>query len=408
MKRFLFTLIFCFVGMTAFSQALDVSYFRGDYLKEEGTFEDRLRILEAVRDARLTGVGSFFHEALKYLLVRGADITIADRSIAEQSAVILCEGLAEEKYADAAGDLWQTVVFFDVARDNNEGFAMQAALIALGQVGGKDYTPHVIQRLNFFNAQTFSDVETRRRVQRAVTGCIRALESFHDIEGYKPVFFVYVGSYDKNIQDIASNTLPNIVDDPGEVISAIIRDPSNNPRVKYDAWKELLRTRAPGASKSNVAAVALSTGWNYSTTDVNFQTNLREMRKGAIDTIRQFGAPDDSVFTNLEKSYSSNFINNTPDYDEIRFTLNALASINSEPAVELLQKFLRELHDRRRSGPWARKERQCFEWVIYAIGATGTQSSSIRFLLTTIQRDSKYTSQERKWVESTMKALGIN
>jgi hypothetical protein len=408
MKRYLLALIFCFIGMTAFSQKLDVSYFRGDYLKEDGTFEDRLRVLEAVRDARLTGVGSFFHEALKYLLTRGADINAKDRPIAEQSAVILCEGLAEEKYTAAAGDLWQTVVFFDVARDNNEGFAMQSALVALGQVGGKEYAPHVIQRLNFFNTQTFSDVETRRRVQRAVAGCVRALEAFHEMDGYRPVFFVYTGSYDKNIQDIAANTLPNIVDDPAEVISAIIRDPSNNPRVKYDAWKEMLRTRAPGASKANVAAVALSTGWNYSTTDLSFQTNLREMRKGAIDTIRQFGAPDDSIFSSLEKSYSNNFISNTPDYDEIRFTLSALSAINSEPAVELLQKFLRELHDRRRSGPWARKERQCFEWVIFAVGATGTQSQSIRFLLTTIQRDSKYTSQEKKWVESTMKALGIN
>ncbi|MDR2941248.1 MAG: hypothetical protein LBV17_01470 [Treponema sp.] len=409
MKRYLFTLILCFVGMTAFTQALDVSYFRKDYLRQDGTFEERLRVLEAVRDARLTGVGSFFHEALKFLLARGADITSKqDRAIAEQSAVILCEGLAEEKVAAAAADLWQTVVFFDVARDNNEGFAMQAALIAIGQIDGKDYAPHVVQRLNFFNTQTFSDVETRRRVQRAVTGCVKALESFHDIEGYRPVFFVYIGSYDKNIQDIAANTLPNIVDDPSEVISAIIRDPSNNPRVKLDAWREMLRTRASGASKAKVAAVALSTGWNYSTTDVNFQTNLREMRKGAIDTIRQFGAPDDSIFTSLEKSYSNNFINANPDFDEIRFTLTALSAIKTDPAVELLQKFLNELHERRRSGPWARKERQCFEWVIFNIGATGTQSSSIKFLLATIQRDSKYTSAEKKMVESTMKALGMN
>jgi len=284
---------------------------------------------------------------------------------------------------------------------------MQAALIALGQVDGKAYTPHVVQRLNFFNTQTFSDVETRRRVQRAVIGCIRALEAFHEIDGYRPVFFVYVGSYDKPIQDIASNTLPNIVDDPGEVIAAIIKDPSNNPRVKYNAWKETLRTKAPGASKAKVAATALSTGWNYSTTDINFQTNLREMRKGAIDTIRQFGAPDDSVLTDLEKSYSNNFISNNPDFEEIRFTLGALASIKTEPAVKLLEKFLEELHTRRRNGPWANKERQCFEWIVNSIGATGTQSTSIEQLLNTIYRDSKYTSQEKKWVESAMKTLNF-
>jgi len=408
MKRIFFILILCFAGMTAFTQALDVSYFRKDYLREDGTFEERLRVLEAVRDARLTGVGSFYNEALKFLLTRGKDLTNKqDRSIAEQSAVILCEGIAEEKIAAAAADLWQTVVLFDVARDNNEGFAMQAALIALGQIGAKDYTPHVVQRLNFFNTQTFSDVETRRRVQRAVTGCVRALEAFHEIDGYRPVFFVYIGSYDKAIQDIAANTLPNIVDDPGDVIIAIIRDPSNNPRIKYDAWREMLRTRAPGSSKAKVAAIALSTGWNYSTTDINFQTNLREMRKGAIDTIRQFGAPDDSILTSMKKSYDENFISTKPDFDEIRLTLNALSAINSEPAVELLQGFLRDLHARRRSGPWANKEKQCFDWVISAIGATGTKSTSVEQLLNTLYRESKFTSAEKKGVESTMKALGF-
>jgi hypothetical protein len=408
MKRCLFIVIFCFVGMTAFTQAMDVSFYQRNYLRAEGTFNDRLKVLEEVRDAKLTGIGGFYHEALKYLLYRGADVTSRqDRSIVEQSAVIICEGLAAEKYTAAAGDLWQTVVFFDISRDNNEGFAMQAALIAIGQVDGKEFTSHVVQRLNNFNAQALSDIETRRRVQRAVTGCVRALELFHDIEGYKSVFFVSVGGYDKAIQDIASNALPNMVDDPGEVIIAIIRDPSNKPHVKLEAWREMLRTKAPGSSKARVAAVALSTGWNYSTTDINFQTNLREMRKGAIDTIRQFGASDDSVYPGLEKSYVNNFINNVPDYDEIRFTLSALSAINTEPAVELLQKFLSELHERRRNGPWARKERQCFGWVIEAIGATETKSTSILILLNTIKRDSKYTSTERKWVDSSLKSLGF-
>jgi hypothetical protein len=407
MKRLLFILILCFAGISAFAQGLDVSYFRKEYLKEDGTFEERLRVLESVRDARLTGVGTFYNEALKFLLSRGANLSAKDRQIAEQSAVILCEGIAEEKVAAAAADLWQTVVFFDVARDNNEGFAMQSALIALGQVGGKDYTAHVVQRLNFFNAQTFTDVETRRRVQRAVTGCVRALESFHDIEGYRPVFYVYIGSYDKAIQDIAANTLPNIVDDPGDVISAIIRDPSNNPRIKYDAWREMLRTRAPSSSKAKVAAIALSTGWNYSTTDINFQTNLREMRKGAIEIIRQFGAPDDSILTSLKKSYDENYGSTKPDMDEIRYTLNALSAINSEPSIELLRGFLRDLHEKRRSGPWTNKEKQCFDWVVSAIGATGTQSASIEQLLNTILRETKYTSAEKKTVESTMKALNF-
>jgi hypothetical protein len=340
-------------------------------------------------------------------LVKGADISSRqDRENSEQAAVIACEGIGSEKVTAAANDLWSTVQFFDVARDNNEGFAMQAALIALGQVEGTQFLPQVVLRLNNFNTQTFSDVETRRRVNRAVIGCVKALESFKHIDGFRPVFFVSVGSYEKSIQEVASNTLPNIVDDPGEVVSALIRDPSNNPRVKLEAWREMLKTKAPGTSKAAVAAVALATGWNYTTQDLNFQTNLREMRKSALQTIGQFGISDDSVYANLERSYTSNFINNTPDFEEIRYTLQALAASKSDQSVALLEKFLRELHDRRQSGPWARQERQCLEWVVFNLGATGTKSSSVKFLLQTMSINSKYTGAEKKMINSAWANLG--
>jgi hypothetical protein len=397
----------------AFGQSGDVSIFRTEYFNNDSTFEERLKVLEAVRDTRMTGIGEFYHDALKALLVRSADIsTRSEQESAEQSAIILCEGIGAEKYPAAAPELWQTAVVFDVARALArtgiffEGLAMQAALVALGQVEGKAFTPQVVLRLNNFNTQTFTDVETRRRVQRAVIGCVRALESFHDISGFRPVFFVANGSYDPAIRETATNTLPNIVDDPGEVVAGIIRDPSNNPRVKLVAWREMLKTRAPGTSKASVAAVALATGWNYTTQDVNFQTNLREMRKEAIESIRQFGIADDSVYTNLERSYANNFANAAPDYDEIRLTLNALAAIKSNEAVALLEKFLRELYDRRKSGPWSRKERQCLEWVVFSIGATGTENTSVKFLLDTMSRDNKFTGAERNMITSARKNLG--
>jgi len=280
MKRCLFVIILCFAGMTAFSQTPEIDFYREYYFREDGNFNDRLLVLEDIRAAKITGIGSFYHDALKYLYYRGADVTSKqERAIMEQTGILLCDVLVEEKYADAADDIWKSVVLFDVVRDNNEGFAMQSALTALGKLGAKDYIPYVVQRLNQFNAMTLSDLETRRRVQRAVIGCVNTLELFHDIEGYKSVFFVSVGGYDKPIQDVAIAALPNIVDDPGEIIIAVIIDPSNNPRVKLAAWREMLRSKAPGDSRAKVAAVALSTGWSYSSSDINFQTNLREMRK---------------------------------------------------------------------------------------------------------------------------------
>jgi hypothetical protein len=408
MKHCLFIIIFCLIAVTAFAQLEDMAFYREYYLRDDGSFNDRHLVLEDVRAGKYTGIGSFYLEALKYLLYRGSDITTKqDRAIAEQSAVILCEGIGEEKYAEAADDLWKTVTFFDIARDNNEGFAMQAAITALGQIGAKQFLPYVVQRLNGYNVQTLTDLETRRRVQRVVTGCVNTLELFHDIEGYKSVFFVSVGGYEKPIQDLASAALPNMVDDPSEVIIPIINDPSNNPRVKLAAWREMLRTKAPGASKAKVAGVALAMGWNYSTTSINFQTNLREMRKSAIDTLRQYGAPDDSVFPNLDKSYTFNFNNNVPDYDEIRFVLNTLSSMKTEPALNLLYKILHELHDRRLGGPWTRKERQILEWVLISIGATKTKTPDFTKILMLMRRETKYTSSEKKWVETAMKDLGL-
>jgi len=405
MKRILLIVILFLTALAVFSQ--DMTPYTNEYMRADGTYAERLRVLETVREAGLTGIGEFYHNALRFLLRRAPDIrSSTERNAAERGAVILCQGLGAEKYTAAAGDIWQTVEVFDVALDATDGNAMQAAFIALGQVNAQDFVPHIVQRLNNFNTQSITNPETRRRVQMAVVGAVNALEALHDIRGYRPVFFVSVGAYDPSILRIASDALPNIADDPGNVLTEIIRDTSSNPRVKLTAWNDMLRSRAPNASKARVAAAALETGWLYTTIDQSFRKNLSDMRKGAIDIIRLYGVSDDSVYTNLEFSYSRNFISNNPDYDEIMKTLNTLAAVNTNEAVALLYKFLQELHGRRRNGPWANKERQLFEWVVACIRRTGTQSVDVRLLLTTISRTDNYTSHERNMARDALNALG--
>jgi len=407
MKRILITVTLCFFGMTVFAQ--DMSYYTNEYMRQDGSYAERLLVLETVNEAGLTGIGEFYHEALKFLLLRAPDIRDrTEQNSAEKSAVILSQGLGAEKYTAAAPELWQTVVLFDVTRDAIEGSAMQAALIAIGQVNGTDFLPQIVQRLNDYNTQLYSNPETRRRVQMGVIGCINALEALHDISGFRPVFFASVGSYDPAVSQIANLALPNIVDDPGDVISEIITDSSNNPYIKMTAWREMLRTKAPNSSKAKVAAVALSMGWTYATTNRSYQEHLRDMRKSAIDTIRQFGIADSSVYTNLERSYSANFNTNQPDYDEIMLTLNALASVSSEEAVVLMNKFLRELHGRRRNGPWGDKERRIFQWLISCLKVTGTKSEDVKLLLSTIQRTADYTPYEQGLARDALTQLGLN
>jgi len=395
----------CFFGMTVSAQ--DMSYFSDEFMRYDASYVERLAVLEVIRDEQITGISEFLHDALKLILLKTPDVkNKEEREANDASARIVCQALGADAYNPAAPELWTAAEYFDVIHYYNSGLVMQDALTALGLAGGTQFVPQVVLRLHDFNTQSISDVETKRRVQRAVVGCINALESFHDISGFRPVFFASIGWYDPAIKAMASVALPNIVDDPGDVIIEIIQDTSNTPPVKYEAWREMLRTRAPDSSKSKVAGVALGTGWYYSTPNFNFQTNLREMRKSAIDTIRQVGAYDDSVYADLEKSYSNNFINTVPDYDEIRKTLTTLSVLATDDAVQLLTKFLRELNARRRTGPWAQKERQMLQWVIPSLGATKTSSMDVRLLLTTIQRSADYTSAEQGWARDAIRQLG--
>lgn len=393
--------------MTVFAQSPDMSYYTEEYNRATASFSERLLVLENVRNANLTGIGEFYHDALKLFLVKLPDIkTKDDREAADASARILCQGLGAEKYTDAVNDIWPLVQYFDVIDALNDGLAMHDALIAVGQLGGKDYVPAIALRLDDFNGHVVSDVESKRRVQRGVVGTINALENLHEPAGFRPVFFVSTGWYDPAIKAMASVALPNIVEDPGEIISGIIQDNSNNPRVKYEAWREMLRTNAPAASKAKVAATALAVGWSYSAASPDYQRNLREMRMSAIDAIRQMGVGDNSVYTNLDRSYNNNFVNNVPNYDEIRKTIDCLSVIKTDDAVQLLLKYLKELHARRQDGPWGNKERQVLQLVIPALGATGTQSPEAQLLLTTIQRSQDYTGNEQLWARNALRRLG--
>jgi len=404
MKRILLSLILFFIAITVFSQ--DMTPYLNEYTRLEGTFAERLNLLEEIRADGFTGIGEFYHNALKFFITRVPDIrTRTEQSVAERTAILLCQELGVEKYTEAAGDIWQLVEIFDIARDAIDPNAMQTAIIALGDIDAKDFVPHIAQRLSNFNSQTITNPETRRRTQMVVIGCIRALEALHDIRGYRPVFFVSVGTYDPPVRDIAANSLPNIVDDPADVLTEIIQDSSIVPRTKLTAWNEMLKSRAPDSSKAKVAAAAIVTSWSYSTNDRTNQTLLKDMRKSAIDAVRQYGVADNSVYDYLERSYSSNLNNNSPDYDEIIRTLNALTAVRTDEAVELLRKFLVELNERRRVGPWGNRERQLFEWVVSCIGTTKTQSIEIRILLSTMERTSAYTTQERTLIRNALNSI---
>ena len=434
MKPKIIAILLCLTGMTVFAEGPDMSYYMQEFSNLRATFLERLEILETVRDANYTEIGEFYHDALKVLIHRIPDINTSwDRGNVEASARILVQGLAAEIYTEAAPEIWQIVQFADTVRIENDGILMQEALIALGQVGDLTYVRHITLRLDNYNAEVISDLETRSRVQRGVVGCINALEALGDPAGYRHVFLVTVGWYDMAIRNIARSALPNILEDPADIIIEIIQAPSIAPSVKLEALQEMLASQAPDSSKARVAAAALDTGWTYITSDINNQRILREMRALAIDTIRDLGVytPDsdpapvavvatgdddeeenetrieiNSVYVNLRRSYMNNFVNVSPDFDEIRRTILALSALGTDEAVDMLLVFLRELHIRRRLGPWdTTRERQVFNWIVTGLGETETQSPDARNLLNSIQRSGDYTGAEQTWARNALARL---
>ena len=395
--------------MSVFAQNLNMSLMLRDYTRAEGSFTDRLAILEAVRDEGITGIGDFYHEALQFFLLRASDIrSIEDRRAAEASARILAQGLGEEEYIAAAGDLWQLVLLFDVVRDVNQGLEMQDALIALGKIGAIEFLPHIIQRLDDLNTQPLTDIETRRRIQRAVVGCIEALESLADPLGFRPVFFVSIGGYDPSIKALASVALPNIAEDPADIIIGIIQNPSNNAEIKFEALQEMLRTNAPPASIARVAAAALETGWYYTTTNVVHQRILGEMRKAAIDAIRIYGADSNSIYPDLRRSYFNNYTSTSPDMQEIQKTLHTLSALGTDESVRLLLEIIRGLQDRRQVGPWrVDRERAIYELALFSLGSSGTTMSDALVLLNNLQHASEFTWTEQSWATNALRGLGL-
>jgi hypothetical protein len=405
MKRTSIIIILFLAGFTVFAQDIDMSYYTEEYNRADVTVFDLLDILEVVRNENYTGIGDFYYNALRVLFYRLPNFeTNLERLAVHDSARIILRGLAAERHTEAAPYVWTLIQHYDVVHDYNDGLLMHEALITMGLIDAKEYAPHIALRLENFNADQTSDLQTRRRIQLGVTGAISALEALQEPEGIKPVFFASIGWYDPEIRAIASAALPNIMEDPGTIISEIIHSPFNGPRVKYTAWQEMLQTRAPDSSKAKVAAVALETSFTYITPSLEYQRVLRDMRLSAIDTIRKLGVEDDSVYAYLERTYREAFTPN-PDFEAITLVINTLSAIRTDEAVELLTEFLRGLHNRRRSGPWGTTERDIMQITIPAIANTGTQSLVAKQLLTTIQRSTAYTGAEHNWAESALKAL---
>jgi len=407
MKRIFFiTIVLLLTGMVTFAQDVDMSYYTEELNRTDATIFDIFDILEVVSKDNITGIGDFYEGALRTIFNKFPNFrTSRERLAIQDSARIILRGLIAEKQTSAAPLVWRLIQEFDIVQEQNDGLLMNEAMVTLGEIGATEYAPHIILHLENYNGEQTPDLGSRRKIQLGVMGAISAIESLKVPEGIKPVFYASIGWYDPEIRAIAANALPNIMDDPGKIISEIIQSPFNDPSVKYAAWQKLLLSKAPDSSKAEVAAVALEISYSYITQVREDQNILRYMRMSAIDAIRTTRIASDSVYPYLERTYRESFHTPNIDLEEIKLIISTLSALRTNESVDLLTAFLRELNIRRRSGPWGNTEREMMQVLIPAIAVTGTQSQATMQLLSVIQRSSLYTGGEQGWAENALRTL---
>ncbi|AEF82835.1 hypothetical protein [Leadbettera azotonutricia] len=395
MKRILIVVLLGFAGMALFGQSEEVAVW-SDMFDQANTVEEQLVYIKNVSEGALSEAEEFYAKALDKLIKEFPDLkTRSEWDAADAAARILSTRLGEAKYADAAGNLWQTVEYFPNALVKSD------ALIALGQTGNKALLPQVVQLLKDLNAQPQADRDMRERFERIAYGAIISLENYKDPSGYLPVFFASVGWYAERIKSQASVSLPNIMDDPTEFLLEILASPGYAYDIKHLALRTGQRSQSTDEHKASVAVAALTAGWIASTSDVHQRLELSQMRKLALAMIRSYGTQDTAVYPQIDKSYKNG------DRDEQLAALEALKALASEDSARLLSEYLLNLHQRVVDGTNTRSDDQLVRVIIPAlgdIGATGRASS--RPVLLRVQAHPKQTDSVKRLAADALRKIG--
>jgi hypothetical protein len=362
MKKILTVCVLIQAAVLVFAGSEELEMYTYLYNSAE-THAAQLDLLENMAEQKLTGAGEFYGTALRRLVSEYKNINNAtERTAADDQAILLAQLVGQEKYTPSAADLWL------VARDFPAPLVKAEALMSLGKVqGGAElkgvsYLPQVIGLLNSLNMAPTAD---RLNGERIAFGAIISLEKYKDPKGYLPVYFASKGWYSDRIKNQALKTLPIISDDPTPSMIEIIKSTGYNYPTKFAALQNIEASNVSNDNKANVAVAALTEGWRASTSDVNQRNILASMRTMSMKMIVSYGTADDTVYAQLEKSYTSGI-----DIDEKKLALTTLATLATDESARRLSKFLMDLNTKRQRNTIKQEDEILVREVIPALGAT--------------------------------------
>jgi hypothetical protein len=257
----------------------------------------------------------------------------------------------------------------------------------LGRIGASEWLPNIERLLREVNASPFEDRAAGEHLARAA---IQAIASLNDEEayGYIPVFFAANGWYSLWVRQSAWNVWNDAFPGSADRIELMLEIINNAVYSHADRLLVLryVNSEEAGfddAEKARAAAAAFREGWRSSTRNPNLphEKTLLEMRKLALNMIREHGAGDENMYALLDRSYRLGL-----DEEERFSAIRVLASehFGTDTAVRLLSSYVFTINDRLNRGWLNREDERFIRRLIPAIGDTGNPEGipALRHVLT--------------------------
>jgi hypothetical protein len=254
---------------------------------------------------------------------------------------LIAAGIGEYKYRKAEAFLWDLVV------SSSDPLVKAEGLIALGKVNAVGYSEKIALLLRDLNFEPTEDTDAGEKI---AYGAILALESLKDPKGWAPIFHASDGWYTKRIKQTAERALPNIAEDPTDIIKGILPDEPVSRKIL--ALDQEFVSMARDGRKIELSIFALSEGHKVQGKDRAEQAEFGNLRRNAIVGLIQLKSKSAAALPYLKLSYDIG------ETDEKLVALQALGVDGGNEATTMLRNIILDLDKLRKDDIYdATKER---------------------------------------------------
>ena len=346
-------------------------------------------VMQSIVDLNDRDMEPVITDALKEIVYsKDESISSTDKQIYDDMMRMMVLELGNIKASDAAP------VIYKVMEETDNEFLRAAAISALGNAGARDYVDEIADHLRYINSEIII-IENNEQRRSVINACILSLERLKHPVGFEPVFFASIGRYTRESVKRAERALQNMVEDPTDLVSGIIRD--DNPfETRLSALEVEERSNAGAARKTEAATAAIEVSLVYNAQtprDREYQTRVKIK---ACEMIRDLGAADEAAV-----EWLSEMLNTSTVVNELVVCLQALGTYSSDSAVEVLNTYLSYHNDRRSSGIQYKDER-AIRACINALGNTGNPNAKTSLMMIEY---SNWSSQTIRMAKNAMKNL---